>query len=95
MENKQSLQEKIASICIAAELSQADRDFWLDKLSVSDERVQSVFVNIFADDIDLLRTSTRQLRGRVSAGDDSEKLAAALENEREYFRAFLAQAKTQ
>ncbi len=88
----ETLPEKIQAIFDSAHLSQEDRSLWLDRLAQGGERMQSVFVSIFEDDIEMLDFFTHDLRTRIDCGTDQEKLEKVLENEREYFRTLLAQA---
>lgn len=94
MENTNNLEEKIKQIFSAADLSLEDQNLWASKLSVSEESIQRIFISVFENDLEMLRFFTRDLRDRTEAGSDPAKLASALENEREYLRAFLKKSKT-
>ena len=93
MENNNDLQVRMEHIFESAGLSDEDRGLWLSRLSASDEQTRAAFVSIFETDIEMIHFFTRDLQERTEAGDDPTKLAAVLENEREYFRQFLAQSK--
>jgi hypothetical protein len=88
-----ALDDHIERIFENAGLSEEDRALWRSRLASSDERMRAVFVSIFSDDTELLEFFTEDLRDRVAAGRDPEKLAGVLEKEREYFRSMLAKPK--
>lgn len=88
------LDDQIQEIFERAGLSESDRELWLSRLSSVSERMKAVFVSIFSDDTELLRFFTGDLKNRIEAGDDQERLAKIIEDERGYFRDFLSQQKT-
>lgn len=90
-----SLDDHMEKIFDKAGLSEDDRALWRSRLSAADERMRAVFVGIFSGDADLLPFFTEDLRDRVAAGRDPEKLAKVLEKEREHFRSVLAGSKTE
>ncbi|MBP9751972.1 MAG: hypothetical protein KBD19_03885 [Candidatus Moranbacteria bacterium] len=90
-----SLDDHMEKIFDEAGLSEGDRALWRSRLAAADERMRAVFVSIFSGDTELLAFFTEDLRDRVAAGRDPEKLANVLEKEREHFRSMLAGSKTE
>lgn len=87
----EKIQEKIEAIFESAGLSEEDRSLWMSRLSVAGDRAKMVFVESFSDDSESLAFFTRDLRSRIDAGDDPEKLAPILEEEKNYFKNILIQ----
>lgn len=89
-----SFDDQIQKIFEAAGLSDDERELWLSRL-VANERLQTMFVDTFTGDAELIRFFTSDLRERISAGNDEKKLTEVLEKEREYFHSLLSQSKTE
>lgn len=81
----EEMQNKINAIFDAAGLSDDERSLWLSRLSRAGERFQRVFIESFDGDPGLLAFFTSDLRKRIEAGSDPEKLSLVLSEEKEYF----------
>jgi hypothetical protein len=79
------MEDKITAIFDAAGLSDDDRLLWLSRLSRSGERFQYFFIESFDGEPDMLEFFTSDLRKRIEAGNDPEKLFLVLAEEKEYF----------
>lgn len=87
---EEELQKKIEAVFVSAGLSEMDKCLWLSRLSLAGERAQRVFVEAFSEDSEMLVFFTRDLRNRIEAGDDPQKLAPILEEEKGYFKDLLS-----
>lgn len=89
----EELQKKIEAVLKKAGLSGGDCHLWMSRLSVAGERAQRVFLEAVADDRDMLVFFTRDLRNRIDAGSDPEKIASVIRDEKEYFTGILNKAR--
>ncbi|HWQ59700.1 MAG TPA: hypothetical protein VN420_00945 [Candidatus Fimivivens sp.] len=92
MENKQNSKEKVEDILAASGLSDDDRALWAGRLSEADPSMRGAFVESFEDDYDLLRFFTGDLRRRIEAGNDRQKLDEVLTAEKSFFAERLKQS---
>lgn len=81
----EALREKIENIFEGAGLSEEDRALWLARLSTSDDSFSRAFVMLFDEERGMLGFFTNDLRKRVEAGNNAEKLSSVLQEEKEYF----------
>lgn len=87
----EDLREKIEDIFEGAGLSEEDRALWSARLSASDDSFSRAFVTLFDTERGMLGFFTDDLRKRIEAGNDHEKLSSVLREEKEYFANILAQ----
>lgn len=83
--DERTSQKKIEEIFESASLNGDDRDLWRERLASAGQIVRSVFIDAFGSDGDALPFFTADLRKRIGAGNDREKLDEIAREEREYF----------
>jgi hypothetical protein len=86
---------RIEELFTRANLPEDGRALWRARLAVDSERVKQVFIDTFAEDLEMLTFFTDDLRRRIAAGNDPEKLAAVLDEERKYFTGVLSNSQTE
>ena len=94
-EDKRSVDERVEEIFERTGLPEDGRALWRARLSASSDRVKLVFVETFSDDVEMLLFFTDDLRKRIDAGNDPEKLKVVLDGEKEYFAGVLSTSKTE
>ncbi|NTW14382.1 MAG: hypothetical protein HGA31_05125 [Candidatus Moranbacteria bacterium] len=89
MKDERKIQEEIDRIFNDAELSLEDRILWLERLTHAGEYVRRIFVESFDGESSLLRFFTGDLRKRIAAGNDRDRINEVLAEEKAYFMGML------
>lgn len=83
--SEEEFNEKLERMFERAGLNEEDRGLWRAKLADAGEYVRRMFIDVFSQDRDLLVFFTGNLRKRLAAQGDREKLDEIVNEEQAYF----------
>ncbi len=89
IKDKDVLLKKANLILQDAKLQSSDMRLWENKLESSSVEIVSLFLDTFENDIELLKMATGNLKKKIGAVENSEKIKNLIQEEKEVLEKYL------
>ncbi len=84
---REELIEKAQSIVDESQLEDFDKEMWHERFEELEDPAISLFIDMMAVEPDLLEIVTENVKKKVEAGDDVEKIKTIVEEEKDMLQA--------